>query len=215
MIGSIFNYFAAKKPIKEQQKLAEQQLKDAAIARGNAGRVWQDYATDQGIKNSTIDAQNALQGKSAQLRMLQENADKMAANNLKAVKDTATSGAGALAGAQNVNIQQSRELRDATLAAEQDRVRRQALLMQARSQEAEFNDKEWEMNVNQKYQQYLQDAYNKEAWGLQNKQNALNNKSQLIQGIGNSVDSLVNEAINGFNPFGGIFGKKVEDGTNQ
>lgn len=188
MIGQIFSFFAGKKPIKEQQKLASQQQAMGEASLRKADGIWQDYKTPQGIEDNLNDAQNNLNSRSMLMQMLQENADRNAANQTQNVKNAATSGAEALAGFNQVSLNQSQAMREASVTAEMERQRKRQELQSARTAQAGYKDKEWETNVNMKYLQELQKGNDLIGAGYQNKFGALNNLSKLYQGVGDGVD---------------------------
>lgn len=211
MIGQIFSYFAGKKVIKDQQKLADEQRRMGEQAISKAESIWKDYDTPAGIDQNVWDAQSALNARSNLYALMQEQIGGQQANQLQNVRNAASSGAEALAASSAVGINAQKQMREAAIAAEEERLRRQQMLYGARTAQAEYQDKEWETNINQRYLQKLQEGQDLIGAGIQNKFDAKSNLAKLYQGVGEGIDSFISSAI----PTGGGFLKSLFKGGSN
>lgn len=172
-IAGIWGGAKQRKLARKQQAQGQQYLKDAEA-------TWKDYQTPQEMEDALTDAKNDVNSRSAIQSYLERQAEKASANNLHTIGRAATSGAQALAMANQNQMNEMSAKKNAAIQGANERDMRKNRLAQIRGQLAEFRDKEWDVNVQQKYLQKL-------AWGQQLQGAGLQNQFQSYDTIAKSV----------------------------
>lgn len=173
LFGTITNLIAFRRGRKQTRE------GQALIDQANKERV--DYTVPTAVTKATNRALLESQGGSALQRYMQEGTDRASASYLRAIKRGATSSTQALASTQKaVGGITQRGYNDAAIAGIQRRDQKQAIARGLQMQLGEYQDKAYDMNVQQPYLMNMQMGYDQLQAGNQNTFNALSNIGSIL-----------------------------------